>query len=84
VSGRDVPFDEEVAERRGVLADLAPLAEVEAARDRFGREFDAAAVLADLHALLDSPLPTRPTRGRLLTRAIAALQAREPAHSRRA
>jgi hypothetical protein len=40
VSGRDVPFDEEVAERRGVLADLAPLAEVKAARARFAREFD--------------------------------------------
>jgi hypothetical protein len=35
---------------------------------------DADAALADLRALLDSPLATRPTRERLLSRAIDVLE----------
>ena len=43
---------------------------------------DAADALADLRVLLDSPLATRPTRERLLARAIAYLEvAAKPAEA---
>lgn len=89
MSGRDISFDEEVVERvgcggawtHGVLHDM-----VERMRARVSRQFDARAALADLRALLDTPLPTRPVRERLITRAICALseiEQRERAHVRR-
>ena len=40
MSERDVSFDEVVVEHGGSWAHVAPLAEVEAARARIGREFD--------------------------------------------
>lgn len=73
---RDVSVDEEAPERApcgGAWAHVAPPAAVERMRARTAARFDAAAALEDLRTLLDSPLPTRPVRSRLLARALAIL-----------
>lgn len=73
---RDVSVDEEAPERApcgGAWTHVAPPAAVERMRARTAAHFDAAAALEDLRALLNSPLPTRPVRSRLLARAFAIL-----------
>lgn len=63
MTSRDVPFDEEVAERRSSRASFAEgltLAELEARRRRWAAEFDA----ASLPALLLRARPAPPARRR--------------------